>query len=168
MPGVDRLAVVEAVKAAMQARDLGIPMLAVFPHIDRKKKDAEGSEALDPGGLIPAVVRAIKDAVPEVGVMCDVALDCFTDHGHDGVLIEAAASTTTPPSSGWSSRRWCRPAPAADVVAPSDMMDGRVGAIRSALGGRAGADVMIMAYAAKYASAFYGPYRERRSARAWR
>jgi porphobilinogen synthase len=159
MPGVDRLDVVEAVKAAMLARDLGIPMLAVFPHIDPKKKDAMGSQALDPGGLIPTVVRAIKDAVPEVGVMCDVALDCYTDHGHDGLLIDGRIDNDSTVER-LVEQALVQAGAGADVIAPSDMMDGRVGAIRSALEEANYRDVMIMAYAAKYASAFYGPYRD--------
>ena len=159
MPGVDRLNVVEAVKAAMQARDLGIPLVALFPNIDGARKDAFGSEALNPSGLVPTVVRAIKDAVPEVGVMCDVALDCYTDHGHDGVLVDGVIRNDE------SLERLVEQALAqaragADIVAPSDMMDGRVGVIRQALEAEGFKDTMIMSYAAKYASAFYGPYRE--------
>jgi porphobilinogen synthase len=159
MPGVDRLNVVEAVKAAMQARDLGIPLVAVFPHVDPARKDAFGTAALDPAGLVPTVVRAIKDAVPEIGVMCDVALDCYTDHGHDGVLVEGrilndetlerlVAQALTQAHAG------------CDVIAPSDMMDGRIGAIRTALEAEDFRDTLILSYAAKYASAFYGPYRD--------
>ncbi len=159
MPGVDRLDVMEAVKAAMEARDLGIPMVAVFPNIDGARKDEFGTEALNPSGLVPTVVRAIKDAVPEVGVMCDVALDCYTDHGHDGVLRDGRILNDE------SLERLVEQAlvqarAGADVVAPSDMMDGRVGAIRSALEAEGFADTMILSYAAKYASAFYGPYRD--------
>jgi porphobilinogen synthase len=150
---------VEAVKAAMQARDLGIPLVALFPNIDGARKDAFGSEALNPSGLVPTVVRAIKDAVPEVGVMCDVALDCYTDHGHDGVLVDGVIRNDE------SLERLVEQALAqaragADIVAPSDMMDGRVGVIRQALEAEGFKDTMIMSYAAKYASAFYGPYRE--------
>jgi porphobilinogen synthase len=159
MPGVDRLDVLEAVKAAMQARDLGIPMLAVFPHIDPGKKDPMGSEALDPGGLVPTVVKAIKDAVPEIGVMCDVALDCYTDHGHDGLLIEGRIDNDSTVER-LVEQALMQARAGADVVAPSDMMDGRVGAIRAALESEGFQDAMIMAYAAKYASAFYGPYRD--------
>jgi porphobilinogen synthase len=159
MPGVERLDVLEAVKAAMQARDLGIPMLAVFPHINPAKKDSMGSEALDPGGLVPTVVRAIKDAVPEIGVMCDVALDCYTDHGHDGLLIDGRIDNDST-IERLVEQALMQARAGADVVAPSDMMDGRVGAIRSALEAEGLQDAMIMAYAAKYASAFYGPYRD--------
>jgi porphobilinogen synthase len=159
MPGVDRLDVVEAVKAALEARDLGIPMLAVFPHINPGRKDPMGSQALDPGGLIPTVVRAIKDAAPEVGVMCDVALDCYTDHGHDGVLIGDRIDNDSTVEH-LVEQALIQARSGADVVAPSDMMDGRVGAIRTALEEAELKDVLILSYAAKYASAFYGPYRD--------
>ena len=159
MPGVDRLNVFEAVKAAMQARDLGIPMIAVFPNIDGAKKDDIGSGALDPDGLIPTVVRAIKDAVPEVGVMCDVALDCYTDHGHDGVLVDGVIRNDET-LERLAEQALTQARAGADVVAPSDMMDGRVGVIRSALEAEGFKDTMILAYAAKYASAYYGPYRD--------
>ncbi len=159
MPGVDRLDRKQAVKAAKEAWDLGIPLIAVFPNIDGARKDSSGSEALNPDGLVPTVVRAIKDAVPEIGVMCDVALDCYTDHGHDGVLQggtilndasveQLVAQALTQAHAG------------ADIVAPSDMMDGRIGAIRDELEAEGFKDTMILSYAAKYASGFYGPYRE--------
>jgi porphobilinogen synthase len=134
-------------------------MLAVFPHINPAKKDSMGSEALDPGGLVPTVVRAIKDAVPEIGVMCDVALDCYTDHGHDGLLIDGRIDNDST-IERLVEQALMQARAGADVVAPSDMMDGRVGAIRSALEAEGLQDAMIMAYAAKYASAFYGPYRD--------
>ncbi|MBU6371547.1 MAG: porphobilinogen synthase [Alphaproteobacteria bacterium] len=159
MPGADRLAVEAAAEAAVAARAMGIPMIAVFPNVDGSLKDPEGSEALNPDGLVPRVVRAMKKAAPEVGVMVDVALDPFTDHGHDGVMIgDRIANDETV-------ERLCRQAlllaeAGADVIAPSDMMDGRIGAIRGALEGAGHRDALILSYAAKYASAFYGPYRE--------
>ncbi|MBS0296091.1 MAG: porphobilinogen synthase [Proteobacteria bacterium] len=159
MPGVDRLNVVEAVKAAMEARDLGIPLVALFPNIDSARKDAFGSEALNPSGLVPTVVRAIKDAVPEVGVMCDVALDCYTDHGHDGVLVDGVIRNDES-LERLVEQSLAQARAGADIVAPSDMMDGRVGVIRQALEAEGFKDTMILSYAAKYASAFYGPYRE--------
>jgi porphobilinogen synthase len=159
MPGVDRLNVVEAVKAAMEARDLGIPLVAVFPNIDGARKDAFGTEAMNPAGLVPTVVRAIKDAVPEIGVMCDVALDCYTDHGHDGLLVgERIDNDATVERLVEQALTQARAG--ADIVGPSDMMDGRVGAIRQALEAESFQNTMIMSYAAKYASAFYGPYRD--------
>jgi len=159
MPGVERLSVVEAGRAAREARALGIPAVAIFPHIDGAKKDAGGRLAGDPDGLIARAVKAIKEAAPEVGVMCDVALDPFTDHGHDGVVedgrIANDATIVRLVEQGlMQARAGC------DILAPSDMMDGRVGALRAALEAEGLADTLIMSYAAKYASAFYGPYRE--------
>ena len=159
MPGVERLSVREAAKAAVRARALGIPAIAVFPHIDGAKKDALGSQAVNPDGLIAQAVKAMKDAAPEVGVLCDVALDPFTDHGHDGI-IEAGRIANDPTIERLVEQGLMQAAAGADILAPSDMMDGRVGALRGALEGAGHQDVMIMAYAAKYASAFYGPYRE--------
>jgi porphobilinogen synthase len=159
MPGVDRLSVAEAARAAVQARALGIPAIAVFPHIDGAQKDARGSQASDPDGLIARAVKAMKDAAPEVGIMCDVALDPFTDHGHDG-LIEDGRILNDPTIERLVEQGLMQAAAGADILAPSDMMDGRVGALRAALEGAGHQEVMIMAYAAKYASAFYGPYRD--------
>ncbi len=159
MPGVDRLSVAEAARAAIEARALGIPAIAVFPYIDGEKKDARGSQASDPEGLIPRAVKAMKAAAPEVGVMCDVALDPFTDHGHDG-LIENGRILNDPTIERLVEQGLMQAEAGADILAPSDMMDGRVGALRGALESAGHQDVMIMAYAAKYASAFYGPYRE--------
>ena len=159
MPGVERLSPAEAAKAAVQARKLGIPAIAVFPFIDGERKDARGSEATNADGLVCRAVKAMKDAAPEVGIMCDVALDPFTDHGHDGLLedgriINDASVERLVEQALVQAEAGC------DIIAPSDMMDGRVAAIRHALEAGGFQDVMIMAYAAKYASAFYGPYRE--------
>jgi porphobilinogen synthase len=159
MPGVKRLSVREAAKAAVRARALGIPAIAVFPHIDGAKKDTRGSEAANPNGLIAQAVRAMKDAAPEVGIMCDVALDPFTDHGHDGV-IERGRILNDPTIERLVEQGLMQAEAGADILAPSDMMDGRVGALRTALEAAGHQDVMIMSYAAKYASAFYGPYRD--------
>jgi porphobilinogen synthase len=159
MPGVDRFSVKDAAKAAVQARDLGIPAIAIFPYIDGEKKDARGSQASDPDGLIARAVKAMKDAAPEVGIMCDVALDPFTDHGHDG-LIEGGKILNDPTIERLIEQGLMQAEAGADILAPSDMMDGRVGALRGALESSGHQDVMIMAYAAKYASAFYGPYRD--------
>ncbi len=159
MPGVQRLSVREAAKAAVRARALGIPAIAVFPHIDGAKKDTRGSEAANPEGLIAQAVKAMKDAAPEVGIMCDVALDPFTDHGHDG-LIEGGRVLNDPTIERLVEQALMQAEAGADILAPSDMMDGRVGAIRTALEAAGHQDVMIMSYAAKYASAFYGPYRD--------
>jgi porphobilinogen synthase len=159
MPGMERLSVAEAARAAKEARDLGIPAIAVFPHIDGARKDARGSEADNPDGLVARAIRAMKDAAPEVGILCDVALDPFTEHGHDG-LVENGRILNDPTVERLVSQALMQAAAGADIIAPSDMMDGRVGAIRAALEGANHQDVMIMAYAAKYASAFYGPYRD--------
>jgi porphobilinogen synthase len=159
MPGVDRLSITEAARAAVEARALGIPAIAVFPHIDGQLKDSRGSHASDPFGLIPRVIKAMKEAAPEVGVMCDVALDPFTDHGHDGIL-ENGRILNDPTIERLVEQGLVQAEAGADILAPSDMMDGRVGVLRTALESAGHQDTMIMAYAAKYASAFYGPYRE--------
>jgi porphobilinogen synthase len=159
LPGVERLSVREAAKAAVRARALGVPAIAVFPFIDGAKKDARGSLATDPDGLIARAIHAMKSAAPEVGVMCDVALDPFTDHGHDG-LVEGGRIVNDASIERLVEQALMQAAAGADIVAPSDMMDGRVGVIRAALERGGHQDVMIMSYAAKYASAFYGPYRD--------
>ena len=159
MPGTERLSLREATKAAVQARALGIPAIAVFPHIDGARKDARGSEAGNPSGLIASVVKAMKNAAPEVGIMCDVALDPFTEHGHDGV-VEGNRILNDATIERLVEQGLMQAHAGADILAPSDMMDGRVGILRTALEAAGREDVMIMSYAAKYASAFYGPYRE--------
>ena len=160
MPGLFRLNVEEAAKAARRARELSIPAIAIFPHIDPAHKDEMGSEALNGEGLIPRVIKSMKDAAPEVGIICDVALDPFTSHGHDGV-IDANGYVLNDKTSDLLVRQALVQAEAgADVVAPSDMMDGRIGAIRDALEDGGYANTMILSYAAKYASGFYGPYRD--------
>ena len=160
MPGVDRLNIDEAVKAAKRAKELGIPALALFPHIDPSKKDDVGSEALNHTGFVPNVIRAIKEAVPEIGVMCDVALDPFTTHGHDGVMNEKNQIDNDATLEKLVQQSLVQAAAGVDVIAPSDMMDGRIGAIREALEAGGYKDTMIMSYSAKYASCFYGPYRD--------
>lgn len=159
MPGVARLSVAAAAKAAKRARELGIPAIAVFPHVDAAKKDAAGREALNENGLVCEAVRAMKDAAPEVGIMVDVALDPFTDHGHDG-LLRGGRIINDETVKVLTEQALIQVKAGADIVAPSDMMDGRVGAIRAALDANGFEDTLIMSYAAKYASAFYGPYRE--------
>jgi porphobilinogen synthase len=159
MPGVSRLSVRDAAAAAKQARALGVPAIAVFPHIDGAKKDASGSLAHDPDGLVARAVKAMKDAAPEIGIMCDVALDPFTDHGHDG-LIENGRVVNDATVERLVAQGLMQAQAGCDILAPSDMMDGRCGVLRQALESAGLQDVMIMAYAAKYASAFYGPYRE--------
>jgi porphobilinogen synthase len=159
MPGVERLSVAEAARAAVEARSLGIPALALFPKIDPAKKDARGSQATNPDGLVVQAVKAAKDAAPEVGIICDVALDPYTDHGHDG-LVEHGRIVNDATVERLVEQALTLARAGADVLAPSDMMDGRVGAIRGALEQAGFSDAMIMAYAAKYASAFYGPFRD--------
>ena len=159
MPGMERLNVAEAAKAAKEAKALGIPCIAVFPHIDGAKKDARGSEADNPSGLVADAIKAMKDAAPEVGIMCDVALDPFTINGHDGI-VEKGRILNDPTVERLVSQGLMQAEAGADIIAPSDMMDGRVGALRSAFEAAGHQDLMIMSYAAKYASAFYGPYRD--------
>jgi porphobilinogen synthase len=160
MPGTFRYSRSEAVKVALEAQSLGIPLIAVFPFIDPGLKNAEGTEALNPKGLVPEVVAAMKAAAPNVGIMTDVALDPFTDHGHDGLINEAGMMLNDPTIEHLVSQAIVEARAGADIVAPSDMTDGRVGAIRSGLDEAGFQDVAIMSYAAKYASAFYGPYRD--------
>jgi len=159
MPGVNRLSVEEAVSAAEQAEALGIPAIALFPHINPKLKNEDGAEALNADGLVPEAVRAIKSATSNLGVIVDVALDPFTDHGHDGIMAGDIIENDSTVERLAEAALVLAEA-GADVVAPSDMMDGRVGAIRTALETAGHKDVQIMSYAAKYASAFYGPYRD--------
>ncbi len=159
LPGVERVNIKTLIKEAERARDLGIPALAVFPNINPKFKDTLGSEALNPNGLIPIAVRAVKKAVPEVGIIVDVALDPYTDHGHDGVLKDGIILNDET-IKRLSDCAIILAEAGADIVAPSDMMDGRVGAIRKALEDQNYSQTLIMSYAAKYASGFYGPYRD--------
>jgi porphobilinogen synthase len=159
MPGVERLSVDEAVREAARAASLSIPCLAIFPYTEPSLRDEEGSEACNPDNLVCRAIRAIKKEVPEIGVLCDVALDPYTSHGHDGLLRDGVILNDE--TVEVLVRQALAEAQAgADIVAPSDMMDGRVGAIRAALDGAALVEVSIMAYAAKYASAFYGPFRD--------
>lgn len=159
LPSINRYSPDEAVKIAIQAKELGIPALALFPYTDTNSRTPNGDDALNPDNLMCRTAKAIKKAVPDIGLMGDVALDPYTDHGHDGVIINGQISNDETvdilvrqsvllAQSGF------------DIIAPSDMMDGRVGAIRTALENKGLQNTMIMAYAAKYASAFYGPYRE--------
>ena len=159
MPGIFRLSPDEAVKAAREAVSLGIPALALFPYTDAKDRTERGEEALNPDNLMCRTAKAIKDAVPEIGLMADVALDPYTDHGHDG-LMENGEIVNDASVEILVQQAVVEARAGFDIVAPSDMMDGRVGAIRAGLDSEGLQDVQIMAYAAKYASAFYGPYRE--------
>ena len=159
MPGVDRLTVDQAVRDAERAMKLDIPCIALFPYTDPSLRDEEGSEALNPNNLVCQSVRAIKKEFPELGVLCDVALDPFTSHGHDG-LIEDGKILNDETVAVLVRQALVQAEAGCDVIAPSDMMDGRVGAIREALDEAGFLDVQIMSYAAKYASAFYGPFRD--------
>jgi porphobilinogen synthase len=159
MPGVERLTIDLAVRAAEEAAALGIPVIALFPCTDPALKSEDGREALNPANLVCRAVRAIKREVPEIGVLCDVALDPYTTHGHDGVL--AGSRIANDETVEILVRQAVLQAEAGcDIIAPSDMMDGRVAAIRAALESQGFKDTLIMAYAAKYASAFYGPFRD--------
>lgn len=160
MPGVNRLSVDLLVGATKEARDLGIPAIALFPYTDPSARDATGSEALNKDNLVCTAVRAIKDAVPDIGVMCDVALDPYTDHGHDGLLDNQGTILNDETLEVLVEQSLVQAEAGCDIIAPSDMMDGRIGAIRAGLDGKDFTQVQLMAYSAKYASAFYGPFRD--------
>jgi porphobilinogen synthase len=164
MPGVERLSLDLLLPVAEECVKLGIPVMALFPVIDQSLKTPDGREAFNPDGLVPRVVQALKKEFPELGIMTDVALDPFTSHGQDGL------PSPDPQEDGYImndetvevlvKQALCQAAAGADIVAPSDMMDGRIGAIRLALESNHFIHTRIMAYSAKYASAFYGPFRE--------
>jgi porphobilinogen synthase len=159
MPGAFRLSVDQAVKEAERAAKLGIPALATFPHIETARRDRTGSHILDPDNVTNRATRAIKDAVPEIGVITDAALDPFTDHGHDGILRDGIIVNDETVEQV-TAAAVLQAAAGSDIIAPSDMMDGRIGAIRDALDANGFSDVAIMSYATKFHSAFYGPYRD--------
>jgi len=159
LPGVQRLSVTALVEEARKAADLGIPALAIFPNISPEFKNEDAREAVNPKGIVPEAVRAIKKAVPEIGVIVDVALDPYTSHGHDG-LMEGETILNDPTVEALAKVGVMLAEAGADIVAPSDMMDGRIGAVRDALDDAGHSDVSIMSYAAKFASGFYGPYRD--------
>jgi porphobilinogen synthase len=156
---VDRLSVDLAVKAAREAAELGIPALALFPYTQLDNRTEDGAEACNPDNLVCRAVRAIKDAVPEIGIMCDVALDPYTSHGHDGLLIDGRIDNDRT-IEVLLRQTLVQVEAGCDIIAPSDMMDGRIGAIRRALEAEGHQDTLIMSYAAKYASVFYGPFRD--------
>jgi porphobilinogen synthase len=159
MPGVERLSVDQAVREAERAAKLTIPCIALFPYTDSALRDEDGSEALNPDNLVCRAIRAIKKEIPDIGILCDVALDPFTSHGHDGLLRDGKILNDE--TVAVLVRQALVQAEAGcDIIAPSDMMDGRVAAIRAGLDAAGFLDVQIMAYAAKYASAFYGPFRD--------
>ncbi|MBT9368387.1 porphobilinogen synthase [Rhizobium sp. CSW-27] len=159
MPGVNRMSVDKAVEAIREAADLGIPAVAPFPDVEMEKRDPTGSEILARDNLINLFTRAVKQAVPNIGLITDVALDPFTSHGHDGILRDGVIVNDE--TVDQVARAAVMQADAgADIIAPSEMMDGRIGAIRRALDAAGHQDVGIMSYATKFASGFYGPYRE--------
>jgi porphobilinogen synthase len=160
LPGVSRWSVDGIVARAREARDLGIPCVALFPNTPPELRTDNGREALNPDNLMCRAIRALKDAVPELGVLTDVALDPYTTHGHDGLVSADGYVRNDATAQVLVGQALVQAEAGADIIAPSDMMDGRVGLIRSALEGDAHHNVQIMAYAAKYASAFYGPFRD--------
>lgn len=160
MPGVARLSLDRLLVVAQECVDLGIPVLALFPVIDAALKTPDGAEAANPDGLVPRVVRALKEKVPGLGVLTDVALDPYTSHGQDGVLDETGYILNDPTVEMLCRQALVQAEAGVDIVAPSDMMDGRIGAIRQALEANGHIHTRIMAYSAKYASAFYGPFRD--------
>ncbi|MBR1219923.1 porphobilinogen synthase [Bradyrhizobium sp. U87765 SZCCT0131] len=159
MPGVDRLSVDQVVRDAERAARLSIPCIALFPYTDPSLRDETGSEALNADNLVCQATRAIKKEFPDIGVLCDVALDPFTSHGHDG-LLQDGVILNDETVAVLVRQALVQAEAGCDIIAPSDMMDGRVGAIRAALDHAGLLDVQVMAYAAKYASAFYGPFRD--------
>ena len=159
MPGVERYSIDRMIEAVGEAERLGIPTVALFPYVDDKLKTPDAAEAFNPDNLVCRAVRALKAACPGIGILCDVALDPFNSDGHDGIVRDGVIVNDE------TVEILCRQALAqaragCDIIAPSDMMDGRIGAIRKALDGEGFDDVLIMSYAAKYASAFYGPFRD--------
>ncbi|HKY17630.1 MAG TPA: porphobilinogen synthase [Rhizomicrobium sp.] len=159
MPGVERLSVDLLVNAAREAASLGIPVIALFPQTPAALKTEDGREAVNPDNLVCRAVRAIKSAVPQIGVLCDVALDPYTSHGHDGVVREGDVHNDATVDI-LVQQSLVQVAAGCDIIAPSDMMDGRIGAIRDGLEQAGHHNTLLMAYAAKYASAFYGPFRD--------
>ena len=160
MPGVDRLSLDLLLPVAEQCVAAGIPVMALFPVIDASLKTPAGDEAFNPDGLIPRVVAALKSRFPELGVMTDVALDPYTSHGQDGLLDDTGYILNDATVEVLVKQALTQSQAGVDIVAPSDMMDGRIGAIRAALEARGDIHTRIMAYSAKYASAFYGPFRD--------
>ena len=160
MPGVERLSLDLLLPVAEECVRLGIPVMALFPVIDASLKTPDGREALNPEGLVPRVVRELKKRFPELGVMTDVALDPFTSHGQDGLLDANHYIMNDETVEVLVQQALCQAEAGVDIVAPSDMMDGRIGAIRAALESSGAIHTRIMAYSAKYASAFYGPFRD--------
>ena len=160
MPGVERLSLDRLLPVAEECVALGIPALALFPVIDPALKTPDGREALNPDGLVPRAVAALKSRFPALGLLTDVALDPYTSHGQDGLLDDSGYIVNDATVQVLVQQALCQAAAGVDIVAPSDMMDGRIGAIRQALEAQGHVHTRIMAYSAKYASAFYGPFRD--------
>ena len=160
MPGVDRMAIDELVREAAQVHALGVPAVAIFPVTPPSAKSLDGAEAWNPDGLAQRAVRALKSAIPTLGVITDVALDPFTTHGQDGIIDDNGYVLNDITVAALVKQALSHAAAGADMVAPSDMMDGRVGAVRAALEGAGHVNTRILAYSAKYASSFYGPFRD--------
>ncbi len=160
MPGVERLSIDLLVAEAKSAADLGIPMIALFPNLAADLRTPGGEQAWNPDGLIPRAVRAVKEALPQLGVMTDAALDPYTSHGQDGIVDDTGYVVNDITIDALCRQALVCADAGADVIAPSDMMDGRIGAIRQALEAGAYTNTQIMAYSAKYASAYYGPFRD--------
>jgi porphobilinogen synthase len=160
MPGIERLSIDLLVEQAREAQQLGIPAIALFPVVRAGDKSELAEESFNPEGLVQRAVRALKEAVPELGIITDVALDPFTTHGQDGIIDAAGYVLNDTTSEVLVKQALSHAAAGADVVAPSDMMDGRIGAIRNALEGKGHVNTLIMAYSAKYASSYYGPFRD--------
>ena len=160
LPGVSRWSVDLIVQRARDARDAGLPCLALFPNTQPDRRSDDGKEALNPGNLMCRAIKSIKDAVPDIGILTDVALDPYTSHGQDGLIDEAGYVLNDATVEVLTAQSLVQAEAGADIIAPSDMMDGRIAAIRSALENAGHLNVQIMSYAAKYASAFYGPFRD--------
>jgi porphobilinogen synthase len=160
MPGVQRLSLDRLLPQAEQCLALGVPVMALFPVIDTSKKTADGREATNPDGLVPRAVRELKRRFPDLGLLTDVALDPFTSHGQDGLIDDSGMILNDETVAVLVAQAQVQAAAGVDIVAPSDMMDGRIGAIRAALEASGAIHTKIMAYSAKYASAFYGPFRD--------
>ena len=160
MPGVQRLSVDRLLPLAEQCLSLGVPVMALFPVIDTAKKTPDGREAANPDGLVPRAVRELKRRFPELGLLTDVALDPFTTHGQDGLIDDNGYILNDDTVAVLTKQALVQAEAGVDIVAPSDMMDGRIGAIRAGLEAKRFIHTKIMAYSAKYASAFYGPFRD--------
>jgi porphobilinogen synthase len=160
MPGIERLSIDELVREAEHVAGLGVPAIALFPVTPGEHKSSDGREAYNPEGLVQRSVRALKDAVPGLGVITDIALDPYTSHGQDGLIDDSGYVVNDATIEVLVKQALSHAEAGADVVAPSDMMDGRIGAIRDALEGARHVHTRILAYSAKYASSFYGPFRD--------